>query len=45
MQAYADNEDNFGLHVADPDWLREAAFKADEANLQVQTHQNTCYIV
>lgn len=37
-QAYADDKDNFGLQVADPDWLFEAALSADEANLQIAVH-------
>lgn len=37
-QAYADDESNFGLQVADPDWILETALSADEANLQIAVH-------
>lgn len=38
-QAYADDESNFGLQVADPDWILETALSADEANLQVRLYE------
>jgi hypothetical protein len=35
-QAYADNSANFGLHVANPNWLLERVLGADKAGLQVR---------